>query len=124
MLYSHFWDLILKAALLIALVLIATALQIPDTLGVVPMIAIVVVLWFVIYRWGLSTLAAWLYARVSLGANVSLADARRLTRVFQLDVSMKWLPFNEVKRLPREQRRDALLAGLERALPGRKAMLV
>jgi hypothetical protein len=124
MLYSHIWDLILKAALLLGLVLLAIGLGIDQSLGVWPMIVIVGVLWFVIYRWGLSTVSAWLYARINLGTSVSFSEARRLTRVFQLDVSGKWLPFNEVKKLPPEQRHAALLAGLESALPNRKAMLV
>lgn len=88
------------------------------------MIAIIVVLWLVIYRQGLTTIASWLYARVSLGAAVSLSDARQLARLFQLDVSLKWIPLKEVKQLPKAERRDALLAALKELGAQRKAMLV
>ena len=88
------------------------------------MIAIIVVLWLVIYRQGLSTIAAWLYARLSLGAAVSLGDARQLARLFQLDVALKWIPLKDVKQLPKAERRGALLAALEALGPQRKAMLV
>ena len=124
LLYSHVWDLILKVAFLLALLYVAITLHIDESAGVLPMIVLISVVWLVIYRWGLSTLSAWLYARLTLGTNVSFAEARRLTRVFQLDTSGRWVAFSEVKKLPREQRHAALLAGLEAALPHRKAMLL
>jgi hypothetical protein len=65
-----------------------------------------------------------LYARVSLGADVSLAEARRLARLFQLNVSMKWVPLKEVQKLPKPERKAALMAALDAWLPRRKAMLV
>lgn len=123
-LYSHFWDLILKVGLLLALLAILVSAHLDESLGVWPMIGILVILWVVIYRQGLSTIASWLYARVNLGADVSLSEARRLTRLFQLDLSGKWIPLKEVKNLPKAERRKALLAGLEAQLPLRKAMLV
>jgi hypothetical protein len=123
-LYSQFWDLILKLALLGALLALAIALHVDRSPGVAPMIAIVVVLWIVIYRQGLSTIASWLYARFSLGAPVSLSEARRLTRLFQLDVAMNWVPLKEVKTLPKDQRRQALFDALDRLGPQRKAMLI
>lgn len=122
--YSHVWDLILKIALVLVLLAVAISLHVDQSLGVAPMIAIIVVLWLVIYRQGLSTIASWLYARVSLGAAVSIGDAHRLARLFQLDVAMKWIPLKEVKKLPKAERRDALLAALKELGPQRKAMLV
>jgi hypothetical protein len=122
--YSHLWDFILKIALLLVLLILAISLHVDRSLGVAPMIAIIVVLWLVIYRQGLSTIASWLYARVSLGAPVSLVEARRLARLFQLDVSLKWMPLKEVKKLPKAERRGALMTALETLGPQRKAMLV
>lgn len=123
-LYSHIWDLILKLALLAVLLALAITLHADRSFGVPAMIAIVVVLWLVIYRQGLSTIASWIYARLSLQAPISLGDARRLTRLFQLDVAMKWVPLKEVKKLPKEERRKALLDALDTLGPQRKAMLV
>ena len=124
-LYSHLWDLILKVTLLAALFVVAVpVLHVDESLGLWPMIGILVILWLVIYRQGLSTIASWLYARVNLGADVSLAEARQLSRLFQLDLSGKWIPLNEVRRLPKGERRNALLAALAAQLPQRKAMLV
>ena len=124
-LYSHLWDLILKVTLLAALFVVAVpVLHVDESLGLWPMIGILVILWLVIYRQGLSTIASWLYARVNLGADVSLAEARQLSRLFQLDLSGKWIPLNEVRRLPKGERRNALLAALAAQLPQRKAMLI
>jgi hypothetical protein len=122
--YSHVWDLILKLALLLVLLVLGLSLHVDQSLGAAPMIAIIVVLWLVIYRQGLTTIASWLYARVSLGAAVSLGDAHQLARLFQLDLSMKWIPLKEVKKLPKAERRTALLAALETLRPQRKAMLL
>lgn len=122
--YSHIWDLILKLALLLVLLVLAISLHVDQSLGVAPMIAIIVVLWLVIYRQGVTTIASWLYARASLGAAVSLRDAHQLARLFQLDLSMKWIPLKEVKKLPKAERRSALLAALETLRPQRKAMLL
>ena len=123
-LYSHIWDLILKLALLALLLGLAIALHADGSIGVPAMIAIIVVLWLVIYRQGLSTVASWMYARLSLGAPVSLGDARQLTRLFQLDVAMKWVPLKEVKKLPKKERRKALLDALDTLGPQRKAMFL
>jgi hypothetical protein len=130
--YSHVWDLILKLSSLFAVMIVIISVHGAERLGTfgVPSGAAVWVLvgfgtvvWLVIYRQGLSTLAAWLYATVSLGARVSLAEARRLARLFQLDLSLKWVPLKEVRRLPRPERRDALLTALGALGPHRKAML-
>jgi hypothetical protein len=86
-------------------------------------VILIMVIWIPIYREGLSTLAAWLYATVSLRASISLAEARQLARLFQLDVTLKWIPLKEVRSLPKPQRRDALFAALHGLAPYRKAML-
>lgn len=130
--YSHVWDALLKLASVFAVVMILVALQLHERLesmGLSPgaatfvFVVVVVVVWIPLYRQGLSTLAAWLYANVNLGARVSLSDARQLARLFQLDLSLKWIPLKEVRRLPRPQRKDALLTALNGLMPQRKAML-
>jgi len=129
MLWSHGWDLLLKVMWLFAAPILIVVLHVDElppkiglTSGTVTGI-IGVALWVLIYRQGLSTIAAWLYARLSLGAPVSLREAHQLRRLFQTDLSFKWVPLKEVKLLPKEQRRDAVLAALARVGPGRKPML-
>ncbi|MGH9515818.1 MAG: hypothetical protein ACRD3P_09110 [Terriglobales bacterium] len=88
------------------------------------MIGIVAILWILLYRQYLSILASWLYARLTLRTDVTFTEARALRKLFQLDVSAKWIPLSEVKKLPSEQRHDAVLIALQRMGPGRKAMLL
>lgn len=129
MLWSHGWDLLLKVMWLIAAPVLVVLLRIdewPQKIGLTSgkVIGIIgVALWILIYRQGLSTIAAWLYARLSLGAPVSLSEAHKLRRLFQTDLSFKWVPLKDVKQLPKAQRRDAVLAALATVGPGRKAML-
>jgi hypothetical protein len=47
-----------------------------------------------------------------------------MARFFQFDVSLKWVPMKGVKKLAKPERKAALMAALEAALPTRKAMLV
>ncbi|HEV8509657.1 MAG TPA: hypothetical protein VGQ48_04300 [Gemmatimonadales bacterium] len=130
--YSHIWDLLLKLTWLFAVVVLLVDLHVaewlqkigvPSDYTVPTAIGVGTVLWISVYRQGLSTIASWLYATVNLGAGVSLSDARQLARLFQLDLSLKWVPLKEVKQLPKADRKDALLAALERLRPGRKSML-
>jgi len=130
--YSHVWDLILKLSSLFAVMILIISLHGEERLGSVGvpsgaavwvLVGVGTAVWLVICRQGLSTLATWLYATVSLGALVSLAEARRLARLFQLDLSLKWVPLKEVRRLPRAERREALLTALNALAPCRKAML-
>lgn len=130
--YSHLWDLLLKALSLVATIILLTTLHVQERLeslgassGAATLLVVVMMMaiWIPIYREGLSTLAAWLYATVSLGASISFAEARQLARLFQLDVSLKWIPLKEVRGLPKPQRRAALLAALHGMAPHRKAML-
>ena len=131
--YSHIWDLLLKLTSLFGVVVLSFSLHaeeslqnfgVPSNYTVPTLISFLVVFWILVYRQGLSTISAWLYARVNLGAHVSLGDARRLARLFQLDLSLRWMPLKEVKQLPKAQRRNALLAALERLGPGRRSILL
>ena len=132
MFYSHLWDLLLKLVSLVATVALLVALHVQERIeslgassgtATLLIVIMITVIWVGVYRGGLSTLAAWLYATVSLGASVSFAEARQLARLFQLDLSLKWIPLKEVRALPRAQRRDALIAALHGLAPHRKAML-
>jgi len=97
---------------------------VPVGYSVPALIAIIAVAWIAISRQVLSTIGAWLYARLSLGADVSLNEARQLARLFQLDLSFRWLPLKEIKQLPRTERRNALLAKLEGLGPRRRSMFL
>ena len=129
MLWSNGWDLFLKVVWLIAAPILIVVLHLdalPQKVGLTndTVVGVIgVALWFLIYRQGLSTIASWLYARLSLGAPVSLGEAHELRRLFQTDLSFKWVPLRDVKQLPREQRRAAVLDALARVGPGRKVML-
>jgi hypothetical protein len=131
--FSHIWDGVLKLASLFAVVMLLMTLHIEDRLesmgvssstATFVVVVLLMAIWIPLYRQGLSTLAGWLYANVNLGARVSFSEARQLARIFQLDLSLKWVPLKEVRRLPRPQRRDALLSALTGLMPHRKAMLI
>ena len=132
MFYSHLWDLLLKIASLVAVVVLVSALHVEQRLeslgassGTATLLIVIAiaVIWIPLYRQVLSTLATWLYATVNLGASISFAEARQLTRLFQLDVTMKWIPLKEVRRLPKPERRSALLTALDGLGAHRRAML-
>jgi hypothetical protein len=131
--YSHIWDFVLKVASLVAIVIIAVSLHAQERLvaagfgdgfATFTVVSLLAIGWALLYRQYLSTVAAWLYGRVNLGARISLADAQRLARLFQLDLSMKWVGMKEVRRLPRDQRRVALMSALDVLRPQRRAMLL
>ena len=132
MVYSHIWDLVLKIALMVGLVILSSSLHVEEWLRgigvpagytVLTLVGIITVAWIAISRQVLSTVGAWLYARLSLGAEVSVNEARQLARLFQLDLSFRWLPLKEIKQLPKTERRNALLAKLEALGPARRSML-
>jgi hypothetical protein len=129
MLWSNGWDLLLKLIWLIAAPILIVVLhldELPQKLGITNGTVSGIVgfaLWILIYRQFLSTVASWLYARLSLGAPVSFGEAHQLRRLFQADFSFRWVPLKEVKQLPKAQRREAVLAALARLGPGRKVML-
>ena len=131
--YSHIWDFVLKIASLVAMVVFALSLHLQERLvatglgegfATFMVVGVIAIGWALLYRQYLSTVAAWLYGRVNLGARISLADARRLARLFQLDLSMKWVSMKEVRRLPRDERRVALMAALDVLRAQRRAMLL
>ena len=123
--YSHIWDGLLKLISLVLLIVAAVHWDLDQRLhSVALMISLLVVLWLVLYRQYLSILSSWLYARLSLYTNVTFTEAKALRKLFQLDVSAKWIPLKEIKNLPTDQRHDALLIALERIGSGRKAMLL
>lgn len=131
--YSHLWDLALKIVSLAATMVLLVGLHaeqrlaawgVPGGASAFVVVAIGAVVWVLVYRQALSTIATWLYARVNLGAGLSLAEARRLAKLTQLDLSLKWIPLAEVRRLPRAERREALLIALTALGPHRKAMLL
>jgi hypothetical protein len=95
-----------------------------DGLATFTVVSLLTIGWVLLYRQFLSTIAAWLYGSVNLGARISLADAQRLARLFQLDLSMKWVSMKEVRRLPRAERRVALMSALDVLRDQRRAMLL
>ncbi len=131
MIYSSIWDGLIKIALLAAL--LTGSIMGPKALGIYDQIkqsglTIYVVigvlgLHFLVHRTFLSVLASWLHARLTLRAPVTLDDARRLRVLFQLDLGLHRIPMDEVRLLPKELRRDALLAAIAEHDPQRKPML-
>jgi hypothetical protein len=131
--FSHMWDGILKAVTLVPLLLLVVrnesfiwrlGLLRNSNLAMICIVLAVGALWAFLYRRFISTVATWLYATVSLGTNVSLPEAKKLRTLFQLDTSMRWIPTREIRNLPKERRRDALFAALERYGADRKALLL
>jgi len=126
LLYSHIWDGLLKLTSLLVLMILAVKWGNLDQ-RIHPlwlMIGIVAVAWALLYRQWLSIVASWLYTRLTLRTRVTFSEAKALRKLFQLDVSGKWIPLREVKKLPDDQKHDAILVALERAGGTRKAMLL
>lgn len=122
--YSHIWDGILKLLSLFLFIVFAVKWHLDERIHPLAlMIGIVALIWLILYRQFLSIIASWLYARVSLRADVTFLEAKALRRLFQLDLSGKWIPLREVKKLPDEHRHQALLMALQRTDISRKAML-
>jgi hypothetical protein len=125
LLYSHIWDGLLKLVSLIGFILLAVFLKLDQHIPSVPlMIGIVAVIWAIVYRQWLSILSSWLYARMGLRTNLSFNEAKTLRKLFQLDVSGKWVPVRDIKKLPDNERHDAVLEALQRFGAGRRAMLL
>jgi hypothetical protein len=133
LLYSHIWDGLLKLLSLVGLIIAALSLKVveriestgvlTESVSVSIMIAAVCVAWLILYRQYLSIISTWLYARMRLRTNVTFSEAKALRKLFQLDLSGKWLPMREIKKLPNHERHQALLLALGNFGPGRKAML-
>jgi len=132
--YSHIWDALLKLISVAALMILAVSLHLAERIqstGIATqsvsefaMFAIPVTVWVILYRQYLSTLSSWLYARMSLGTNINFNEAKMLRKLFQLDLSGTWLPLRDIKKLPSDQRHDALLLALNTLGPQRKAILL
>ena len=124
LLYSHIWDAILKLLTLFALIMLAIWLKLDERLhsGAL-MVIIVAIVWGVLYRQFLSIFSSWLYARLSLHTRVSFGEAKALRKLFQLDVSGKWIPAKNIRTLPPDARHTALLQTLESPGLVRKALL-
>ena len=126
LLYSHIWDGLLKLTSLVVLMILAVKWGNLDE-RIHPlwlMIGMVAVVWILLYRQWLSIVASWLYARLTLHTNVTFTEAKALRKLFQLDVSGKWIPLREIKKLPADQRHDAILVALQKIVVSRKAMLL
>lgn len=133
MVYSHIWDGLLKLASFIGFIVAAASLNLEQRIqiaGIAPrqrsvlVFVTAIAVWLFLYRQYLSIVAAWLYARVNLRTSINFTEASELRKLFQLDLSLKWVPLREIKALPRDQRHDALLASLDRIAPTRRAMLM
>jgi hypothetical protein len=134
LIFSHIWDALLKLISVAALITMAISLNLAERIqrtGIatesrsgIAMVGIVVVLWLILYRHYLSILSSWLYARMSLRTNISFNEAKMLRKLFQLDLSATWIPLRDIKKLPSDQRHDALLLALNTFGPQRKAMLL
>lgn len=125
LLYSHIWDALLKLMTLAGFIVLAIWLKLDQRLHSGAVMAIIVaIIWVVLYRQFLSILSSWLYARLSLHTRVSFAEAKALRKLFQLDVSGKWIPAKNIKKLPLDARHTALLQTLESPGLARRAMLL
>ena len=123
--YSHIWDGLLKLITLIGFIVLATSLKFDERLHSGPvMVGLVAIVWILIYRQFFSILSSWLYARLSLRTDVSFREAKALRRLFQLDLSGKWIPAKEIKGLPFDTRHAALLHLLDNFSSARQAMLL
>src|SRR5437667_11449573 len=110
MFYSHVFDLILKSFTFFPLIILVARYQpeiwrfwgpLNSTPGTIGVFLLAGLLWAAIYRRGLSIISSWLYARISLEANVSISEAARLRTLFQLDMHLKWMPMREVRDIPK-----------------------
>ena len=125
LLYSHIWDGLLKLITLLIFLGLAMWAKFDQRLGSgLAMVIVVAIVWMFVYRQYLSILSAWLYARLGLHTHVSFREASSLRRLFQLDVSGKWIPVKDIKKLPFEARHTALMQTLQNPALTRKAMLL
>lgn len=124
MFYSSIWDGVLKLVTLIFILIgcMGAAKKQSDLVMTLAAVATIPI-WIFVYRTWFSTIASWLHGRVTLGAPISLSDAKALRRLFQLDMGMHWVAMKEVRALPKPQRRDALMSALQEIGPHRREML-
>lgn len=134
LIFSHIWDALLKLISVAALITMAISLNLPERIqstGIatesgsgIAMVGMVVAVWLILYRQYLSILSSWLYARMNLRTNISFNEAKMLRKLFQLDLSATWIPLRDIKKLPSDQRHDALLLALNTLGPQRKAIFL
>jgi hypothetical protein len=131
MFYSHVWDLLLKCLTFLSIGWISATVH--DRAGmhadaVVPIMAGAIVIGLIVYRQFVSILSPWLYARINLGVPVSFSDAKELRTLFQLHFGgsqpVGWFPMKEVKQLPANERRIALMTELGRVKREHRRMLL
>lgn len=126
--FTHIWDFLLKVGCILCLTLMPIIVH--DRFfgvnadAVIPIIFSGTLLSIVLYRQSISILASWLYARINLGAPVSLADAKRLRCLFQIHSDLRWFPMKEVRQLPADQRRAALMGAADKLLGERRWMIM
>jgi hypothetical protein len=121
--YSHIWDALLKLISIFGIMGLVVRFKLDERVHPVAlMIAVATVIWVLLYRQYISVLSSWLYARLTLRTDVTFSEAKALRKLFQLDLSGKWIPLKAVKQLPSEQRHDVLLHALSTA--SRRAMLL
>ena len=58
----------------------------------------------------LDGVTCYIYANLILGASISWSDSKRLTGMFASNAYDQWYPMAEVKKLSKENRRDAIMA--------------
>ncbi len=130
--YSHIWDLLLKCLTIVSTSLIPLIVH-DQIFGVnadvvIPIIAASIITTLVVYRPLVSVLSSWLYARLNLGVPVSFSDAKALRMLFQLSFGgtqpVGWYPMKEVKQLPADERRAALMTEVARIKSERRRMLI
>ena len=124
MFYSSIWDGALKGISLILILVFCMGGAMKQSDLVMTLAAVATIpIWIFVYRTWISTLASWLHGRVTLGAPISISDAKALRRLFQLDMGMQWVAMKEVRALPKSLRRDALMSALQELGPHRREML-
>src|SRR5437879_5683075 len=105
LLHSHIWDGLLKVVSLVGLAIAGFHLKleywiqnggIPNSAARYVSIGILGLVWVVLYRQFLSILSTWIYATATLQTRVTLAEAKALRKLFQLDFSLRWVPLREI----------------------------
>jgi|SRR3954462_143521 hypothetical protein len=116
MIWTHFYDLIIKLFLLFVSILIVINIPFIDQQ---PILILFFILFISIssYILYLRTFSSFLYCRFTLKMNISMEEARKLNPAlspapFSIG-GLKWLPLKEVKTLPTDKKYEAALSLLE-----------
>ena len=100
MVWTHFFDLLLKLISIIPTFIIAIAAMMPyytDEGPGILSVLLILAFWYVIYKYLFRTLATYLYCRISLKMKVSFEEARQLNEAYTPIFGMKWLPMKELR---------------------------